>query len=88
VRRFGRGLAIGPLVAPDGERAKALIAYWAGAYAGAFVRIDVTGASGLSAWLAQAGLAQVDTAVIMARNGAPAQEEAVQQFAIINQALC
>ena len=88
MRSFGRGHVIGPLVAPDGERAKALIAYWAGAYAGAFVRMDVTGASGLGVWLAQAGLAQVDTAVIMARNGAPAQDQAVQQFAIVNQALC
>lgn len=88
MRRFGRGHAIGPLVAPDGERAKALVAYWAGAYAGAFVRVDVTAASGLSDWLTQAGLAQVDSAVSMARNGVPAQDPAVQQFAIISQALC
>jgi predicted N-acetyltransferase YhbS len=88
MRRFGRGQVIGPLVAPDSERAKALIAYWAGDYAGSFVRMDVTGTSGLGAWLAQAGLAQVDTAVIMARNGVPPQDQAVQQFAIISQALC
>lgn len=88
VRRFGRGQVIGPLVAPDSERAKALIAYWAGACAGSFVRLDITGTSGLGAWLAQAGLPQVDTAVIMARNGVPAQDQAVEQFAIISQALC
>ncbi len=88
MRRFGRGHAIGPLVAPDGVAAKALVAYWAGAYAGAFVRVDVTAASGLSAWLAQVGLEQVDSAVIMARNGVPVQDAAVQQFAIVSQALC
>ena len=88
LRRFGRGQVIGPLVAPDSERAKALIACWAAACSGTFVRMDVTGSSGLGAWLAQVGLAQVDTAVIMARNGVPPQDQAIQQFAIINQALC
>jgi GNAT superfamily N-acetyltransferase len=88
IRRFGRGQVIGPLVAPDSERAKALIAFWSGAFADSFVRLDVTGSSGLGDWLAQAGLAQVDTAVIMARNGVPAQDHEVQQFAIISQALC
>ena len=88
MRRFGRGQVIGPLVAPDSDRAQALVAYWAGACAGSFVRLDITGTSDLGAWLAQAGLPQVDTAVIMARNGVPAQDQAVQQFAIISQALC
>ncbi len=88
MRRFGRGHAIGPVVAPDSERAKALIAHWSEAYAGSFVRVDVTGSGGLGAWLAQAGLVQVDTGVAMARNGVPGQDEAVMQFAIVNQALC
>ena len=88
MRRFGRGHVIGPLVAPDSESAKALIAHWSDAYAGSFVRLDVTGDSGLGAWLAEAGLVQVDTGVTMARNGVPAQDETVKQFAIINQALC
>jgi predicted N-acetyltransferase YhbS len=88
LRQFGRGRVIGPLVAPDVDGAKALIAHWSGAYAGTFVRIDVDGAGGLGPWLEQAGLAQVDTAVIMARNGAPRRAAGVTQFAIINQALC
>ncbi len=88
MRRFGRGHAIGPLVAPDSESAKALIAHWSGAYAGSFVRIDVTADSGLGAWLAEAGLPQVDAGVTMARNGVPARDETVRQFAIVNQALC
>ena len=88
MRRFGRGHAIGPVVAPDSVHAKALIAHWTDAYAGSFVRVDVTASSGLGAWLAEAGLVQVDTGVTMARNGVPAQDETVKQFAILNQALC
>ena len=88
MRRFGRGHVIGPLVAPDSEHAKALIAHWSSAYAGSFVRADITGTSGLGTWLTEAGLVQVDAGVAMARNGMPLQDEAVKQFAIINQALC
>jgi predicted N-acetyltransferase YhbS len=88
MRQFGRGRVIGPLVAPDADGAKALVAHWSGAYAGTFVRIDIDGAGGLGPWLEQAGLARVDTAVIMARNGVPHRDGGVTQFAIINQALC
>jgi hypothetical protein len=88
MRRFGRGHVIVPLVAADSESAKALIAHWSDAYAGSFVRLDVTGDSGLGAWLAEAELVQVDTGVSMARNGVPVQDEAVRQVAIVNQALC
>jgi predicted N-acetyltransferase YhbS len=88
IRPFGRGHVIGPVVAADAECAQALIATWGDAYAGAFVRLDVTGSSGLGEWLAQAGLAEVDTAVTMARHGVPAQDATVRQFAIVSQALC
>ena len=88
MRRFGRGHVIGPLVAPNSELAKALVAHWSDAYAGSFVRLDITGDSGLGPWLTDAGLAQVDTGVAMERNRQPEQNKAVQQFAIINQALC
>jgi len=88
IRPFGRGHVIGPVVAADAEGAQALIATWGDAYAGAFVRIDVTGSSGLGEWLAQAGLAEVDTAVTMARHGVPARDDTVRQVAIVSQALC
>ncbi|SPD64403.1 N-acetyltransferase GCN5 [Cupriavidus taiwanensis] len=88
MRPFGRGHAIGPVVASDADHAKALIAYWCEAYAGSFVRIDVTGASGLQGWLAEAGLLQVDTGVAMARHGEPQSDSTLQQFAIVSQALC
>lgn len=88
IRPFGRGYVIGPVVAPDTDGAQALIATWSDAYAGAFVRVDVTGSSGLGEWLAQAGLAEVDTAVTMARNGVPPYDGTVRQFAIASQAFC
>jgi predicted N-acetyltransferase YhbS len=88
LRRFGRGQVIGPVVAPDPDSARALIAHWSDACAGAFVRLDVSGDSGLGDWLTQAGLAQVDSGVAMSRNGAPEVDPALRQFAIINQALC
>ena len=87
MRRFGRGHAIGPVVAPDSERVAALVTYWTAAYAGAFVRLDVTGTSGLGERLTAIGLVQVDTVVTMARNGVPASDEGVKQFAVLNQSL-
>jgi GNAT superfamily N-acetyltransferase len=87
VRRFGLGHAIGPVVAPDSQRAAALVSRWSEPYAGSFVRVDVTGTSGLADGLTAMGLAQVNTVVTMARNGVPAQDERVAQFAILNQSL-
>lgn len=87
LRRFGHGYAIGPVVAPDLERAKALISHWAGTYAGSFVRIDVPAASGLSPWLNELGLVQVDSVVTMVKGEAPLYDKEVHQFALINQAL-
>jgi len=87
MRRFGRGHAIGPVVAPDTERAKALIAHWAQAYAGSFVRVDVTGDSGLSAWVEGLGLALIEPGVSMARGQAPASDGTVKQYAVVNQAV-
>jgi ribosomal protein S18 acetylase RimI-like enzyme len=87
LRRFGHGYVIGPVIAPDIERAKALICHWAGTYAGAFIRIDVGAGSGLSAWLDEIGLVQVDTVVGMVRGEAPLPEKNLRQYAVISQAL-
>jgi GNAT superfamily N-acetyltransferase len=65
LRRFGRGVIIGPVVAPDTEGAKALIAYMAGLNAGKFVRIDVDAGSGLGEWLRALGLPKVDAPAAM-----------------------
>jgi predicted GNAT family N-acyltransferase len=88
LRRFGRGHAIGPVVAPDAESAKALIAHLAGINAGHFTRIDVDFDSGLAEWLESIGLLRVDAPTTMVRGtplstppGGPAL------FAIVTQAV-
>ncbi|MFB9123707.1 N-acetyltransferase [Paraburkholderia dipogonis] len=94
-RRFGRGYAVGPVVAPhspDDRRAKVLIDYWLRQYAGEFVRIDVPGGAGLDDWLNALGMTSVDTVVWMMRNG-PAEQHSgkpdaiYRVFGIINQAM-
>jgi ribosomal protein S18 acetylase RimI-like enzyme len=87
LRRFGLGQAIGPVVAPDNERTAALVTHWTAACAGAFVRVDVTGTSGLGERLTAMGLKQVDSVVTMARNGAPATDGGLQQSVVLNQSL-
>ena len=87
IRRFGRGDAIGPVVAPDLGRAKALIAHWISIRTRKFLRIDVPADCGLTGWLEERGLKRVDTVVAMARGAPPARDPAMQVFAIINQAL-
>lgn len=88
MRKFGLGYVIGPVVAPDIGRAKALIAHWAGSYAGAFVRVDVPGKFGLSPWLTDMGMVQVDKTVpTMVRGEPPRPDPAITQFAILSQGL-
>lgn len=88
LRKFGLGYVIGPVVAPDVVRAKALIAHWVGAYAGSFVRVDVPGKHGLSPWLTEIGMVQVDKTVpAMVRGEPPRSDVAIRQYAILSQAL-
>ena len=88
LRRFGRGHAIGPVVAPDAEGAKALIAHLVGLNAGHFTRIDIDVDSGLAEWLEGLGLPRVDAPTTMLR-GTPteAAAEAPRLFAIVTQAI-
>jgi ribosomal protein S18 acetylase RimI-like enzyme len=91
VRRFGHGRVIGPVVAPDIVRAKALITHWINTYSDAFIRIDVFESGGLGEWLGDIGLTRVGSVVQMSRSedGTPWRPPAagVQLFSIINQAL-
>lgn len=86
-RRFGRGYVVGPVVAPDPHRAKALIAHWVGSRAGKFTRIDIAEDSGLSDWLEELGLVGVDRAVTMVRGERPQPGGPARSFAIVSQAL-
>lgn len=87
VRRWGRGVVVGPVVARDAANARALIAGLAAAHAGNFVRIDVTQAHGLSPWLAEIGLPCVDRAVAMVRGVPPAHAPDATLFALSNQSV-
>lgn len=88
LHRFGRGHVIGPVVAPDAEGAKALIAHLAGVSAGHFTRIDIDFGSGLAEWLESIGLMRVGAPTTMVR-GAPLTTPvgAPALFAIVNQAM-
>ncbi|MGS0624257.1 GNAT family N-acetyltransferase [Ralstonia sp. VS2407] len=88
LRRFGRGHAIGPVVAPDAESAKALIAHLAGINAGHFTRIDIDFDSGLAEWLESIGLLRVDAPTTMVRGEPLATPPgAPSLFAIVTQAM-
>jgi predicted N-acetyltransferase YhbS len=87
LRRFGRGSAIAPIVAPDLSGAKALICYWLSARAGKFCRIDVVEGLGLSKWLEAEGLPCVGTVTTMVRGKAPQPGEGPKVFALAAQAL-
>ena len=88
LRRFGRGHAIGPVVAPDAEGAKALIAHLSGLNAGRFTRIDIDFDSGLAEWLETLGLLRVDAPTTMLRGAPlPARPAGPQLYAIVTQAL-
>ena len=88
LRRFGRGHAIGPVVAPDTPGAKALIAHLSGLNAGRFTRIDIDFDTGLAEWLESLGLLRVDAPTTMLR-GAPlaANGDGSRLVAIVTQAL-
>jgi predicted GNAT family N-acyltransferase len=88
LRRFGRGHSIGPVVAPDAEGAKALIAHLVGLNAGNFTRIDIDFDSGLAEWIESIGLLRVDAPTTMVRGeplAVPVQGPSL--FAIVTQAV-
>lgn len=86
-RRFGRGHAIGPVVAPDFAGAQALVAHWVGRHAGRFVRIDIERGSGLLDWVVSLGLVQVGAVTVMGRGDTPSRATADGFYALISQAL-
>ena len=87
VRRFGRGHAIGPVVAPDLSGAQALIGHWCSRYAGKFLRLDVDATSGLPEWLEAQGLPRVGTVTTMVRGGPLTRGPAAGGWALVTQAM-
>lgn len=86
-RRFGQGLVVGPVVAPDAARARALVSHWIAMHTGEFVRIDVTVSGGLGGWLDEVGLPNVGTVYTMVKGSPPAGEGGLHVYALVNQAL-
>jgi GNAT superfamily N-acetyltransferase len=87
LRPFGRGLTIGPVVAADEDAARLLVSHWLHEQRGQFVRIDVTGGSGLGDWLGERGLPRVGVVSSMTRGVPPAPMGPTRLFALVNQAL-
>ncbi|MEP7350232.1 MAG: GNAT family N-acetyltransferase [Sphingorhabdus sp.] len=87
VRRWGRGVVIGPVIARDQADARAIIATLAAAHEGDFVRIDVTEQCGLAYWLKEIGLPQTDRVVTMSLGDPPQAEPGSILFALSNQSL-
>ncbi|MEO6715829.1 MAG: GNAT family N-acetyltransferase [Novosphingobium sp.] len=87
LRRFGRGWAIAPVVAPDAAGAKALILHWLAVKQGSFCRLDVPVESGLGPWLEELGIPCVGSVRTMARGPAPVPDQGARVFALSAQAL-
>jgi GNAT superfamily N-acetyltransferase len=87
VRRWGRGVVIGPVVAGDAGDARTLIATLLQGHVGEFVRLDVTDESGLSPWLAELGLPRVDGVTSMARGPLPLRSQHHTVLALASQSL-
>lgn len=86
-RRFGRGYVIGPVVATDATRAKALIAQWLGSRSGEFTRLDIDPETKLGPWLDELGIIEVGRVVTMARGTVPPRAGPQRSYAIVSQAL-
>jgi len=87
LRRAGRGHCIGPVIAQNTRQARHLIATLLAQVPDAFVRIDIPVVCGLSDWLEQAGLKNIDTVAQMAKGTPPQASQGVYPFALITQAI-
>lgn len=87
LRRFGRGLVVGPVVAESSENARILIAHWLHEHRGQFLRVDVPSDTGLEEWLTAQGLKPAGPVTSMARGVRPVAAGPARLFALINQAL-
>lgn len=87
LRRFGRGLVIGPVVAFDLDDAKALVGHFLAGRENEFIRVDTGIETGLAPWLMSLGLAHVGGGIVMHR---PAANDSTPQpptsFALASQA--
>jgi GNAT superfamily N-acetyltransferase len=87
LRPFGRGMIIGPIVAPSEDAAIALAATAAKAAPAGVLRVDIPAeAERLAGWLTAAGLPAIDTVTVMLRGAWPAKRRGLQRFGLALQA--
>ncbi|MEJ5083569.1 MULTISPECIES: GNAT family N-acetyltransferase [unclassified Ochrobactrum] len=90
IRAFGRGLVIGPVVAKNGDDARALIDFLLSKHTGEFVRVDTNIATDLANWLTERGLVHVGGGIPMRRAVGLVEEQSgteYRTYALVNQAL-
>lgn len=87
LRRFGRGVVIGPVVASDAIGARALIAHLVSVAAGRFVRMDLDFDAGLAAWAEELQLHRAGTVTVMIRGDVRVAPDGPRLFALATQAL-
>ncbi len=87
LRRFGRGVVVGPVMASDGVGARALIAHLVSLAAGRFVRIDLDFDSGLTTWVEELQLHRAGTVTAMTRGSLTMATQGPRLFALATQAL-
>jgi GNAT superfamily N-acetyltransferase len=87
LREFGRGQALGPVVAKDADTARALMAEATRRCAGQFLRIDLDEDCGLADFAQELGLASAGVGIAMHRNATLAKTKEFKTFALVSQAL-
>lgn len=81
-RPFGRGYAVGPVIARTEGDARLLIGHFIKANAANILRVDVTGDSTLGDWLTAQGLPEVDVETLMVRGHRPPVAGPEQAFGL------
>ena len=87
MRRWGRGVVIGPVVAGTTADARVLIEAHLASQAGNFVRVDVPETSGLSPWLVEVGLSPVNQVTSMLRGNPLRASADATLFALSSQSM-
>ncbi|HEV7260777.1 MAG TPA: GNAT family N-acetyltransferase [Bosea sp. (in: a-proteobacteria)] len=87
LRRFGRGLVVGPVIAEDDGDARTLVAHWLHGRRGQFIRVDIRANAALARWLIDHGLGPAGSVVAMVRGTLPVAHGPARLYGLSNQAL-
>jgi len=87
LRRFGRGLVVGPVIADNDQDARTLVAHWLHGREGQFIRVDIRADASFANWLIERGLQPAGSVIAMVRGTLPVAPGAARLYALSNQAL-